>query len=135
MSNLEESMAVYGGLSPKRRSRRQTTESLRKLLQGRCVSAFIFGSMARNEHTARSDLDLCVIANTSRKFVERFRDFQDIVRLFSPIDLVIYTPQEVSELQQRPTYFWLEISKSKWTVISEANEKVAKSALRSKRRA
>lgn len=36
----------------------------------------IFGSVARGEADQWSDLDLVIVADTSRPFLERYRDFQ-----------------------------------------------------------
>jgi len=59
------------------------------------VSAWIFGSFARGEADALSDIDLLVVADSTRPFVDRFRDFPDLLRE-APVglDLLVYTPAE-----------------------------------------
>jgi len=117
MMSLRESMEQMGGLVVKRRSRAQTVRKLAKMLAGRCESAFLFGSMASNTHTIHSDIDLCIIVKTRRPFLERFRAFRDILTEFAPIDLVIYTPEEVEVLRNTPTFFWKTLSKHTWPVV------------------
>ena len=58
----------------------------------------LFGSCARGNLTADSDLDLLVIKESE---LRRDRRAQEIYRLFSrrqfPLDIVVYTPDEVAE--------------------------------------
>ena len=59
------------------------------------VAAYLFGSRARGEADAHSDVDLIVVAPSSRPFVERFRDYEALL-LGAPIgvDLLVDTPEE-----------------------------------------
>jgi predicted nucleotidyltransferase len=57
-------------------------------------AAYVFGSWAREEADDQSDLDLIVVADSSRPFVDRFRDFPELLRGPSPLDLIVYTPAE-----------------------------------------
>lgn len=65
--------------------------------------AFVFGSVARGEHTRRSDVDLIVIQETGKRFLDRYEGIlADIHSAIGPIrrsvDLLIYTPSEFAEL-------------------------------------
>jgi predicted nucleotidyltransferase len=64
-------------------------------------AAYVFGSWARRDADAWSDLDLIVVSTSRRPFVDRFRDFQDILSA-APlgIDLLVYTPEEFSRHRQ-----------------------------------
>ena len=65
------------------------------LLRRRGVeAAYVFGSWARREADDLSDVDLIVVADSRRPFVERFRDYPELLQCPSAIDLVIYTPAE-----------------------------------------
>jgi predicted nucleotidyltransferase len=57
-------------------------------------AAFLFGSWARGDSDALSDIDLIVVAPSRRPFVERFRDYPDLVAAPAGIDLLVYTPAE-----------------------------------------
>ncbi len=65
----------------------------------RARKAIIFGSVARGEADEWSDLDLVIVAETTRPFLERYRDFQGIYDVWRRLDLVIYTPEEFARLQ------------------------------------
>lgn len=58
--------------------------------------AFVFGSVARGEATRRSDIDLIVIQETDKRFLDRYEGIlADIhTALRRSVDLLIYTPQE-----------------------------------------
>ena len=58
----------------------------------------LFGSLARGESGAHSDLDLIVIQDTAKRFLDRLDEFY---RLLSPrvaTDILVYTPGEWSAL-------------------------------------
>lgn len=65
--------------------------------------AFLFGSYATGKETKRSDLDLMIIMNTSKRFFERYDQFDEIYNTFKgyAIDLLIYTPEELEKISHR----------------------------------
>jgi predicted nucleotidyltransferase len=70
-------------------------ERLPTLLQRRDVAAvYLFGSWARGDADAHSDIDLIIVAPSARPFVERFRDYPELLQVPVGIDLLIYTPEE-----------------------------------------
>jgi len=73
--------------------RRQLAPHLRVSLK-----AILFGSVARGESDAWSDLDLIVVARTTRPFLERFKDFTGLYRVWPRLDLLIYTPEEFEQM-------------------------------------
>lgn len=73
--------------------RRQLAPHLRGSLK-----AILFGSVARGESDAWSDLDLIVVARTTRPFLERFKDFTGLYRVWPRLDLLIYTPEEFEQM-------------------------------------
>ncbi len=80
--------------------------ALRPLLQEqRAHAAYVFGSHARGEADAHSDIDVMIVAPTRREPVERFRDYLPAI-LAAPVgvDLIVYTPEEFERLleEQRP---------------------------------
>ena len=52
---------------------------LTKILGPRVNEAYIFGSYATNTNRADSDIDLILVANSNRPFLERFKDFYDVL--------------------------------------------------------
>ena len=64
-----------------------------------CHKAYVFGSYANGTADKYSDLDLVIIAETNRPFVERFRDFDTILEISPvPVELIIYTPNEFENM-------------------------------------
>jgi predicted nucleotidyltransferase len=70
----------------------------------RARKAIAFGSVARGEPDEWSDLDLLIVAETSRPFFERFKDFAGLYDVWPRLDLLIYTPEEFERLvaEERP---------------------------------
>jgi predicted nucleotidyltransferase len=70
----------------------------------RARKAIVFGSAARGEADAWSDLDLIIIADTTRPFFERFKDFAGLYDVWPRIELLIYTPEEFARMveEERP---------------------------------
>ncbi len=58
----------------------------------------LFGSWARNEADSESDLDLILIKDTSARFLDRLREAYALLTDFGAIDLLVYTPQEVTQM-------------------------------------
>lgn len=65
-------------------------------------AAYLFGSWGRGDADRSSDIDLILVARSTRPFVDRFRDVPEIWRQApTAIDLLIYTPEEFSCERQR----------------------------------
>ena len=65
--------------------------------------AIIFGSIARGEQTKHSDLDLIVVQDTKKHFLDRYEGIlRDIYRMIKGrgVDLLIYTPEEFDRMRQ-----------------------------------
>lgn len=64
----------------------------------------LFGSAARGEQDAASDLDLIIIKRTTARFIERLL----AVPLFPVnVDVFVYTPEEFAEMQEAENPFIL----------------------------
>ncbi len=67
--------------------------------------AIVFGSLARGDASRRSDLDLIVLWETDRRFLDRYDVLLGpIARAVPerPVDLLIYTPEELRRISHRP---------------------------------
>jgi predicted nucleotidyltransferase len=64
----------------------------------RARRVIVFGSVARGEADAGSDLDLIIVADTARPFFERFKDFAGLYDLWPRLDLLVYTPEELERM-------------------------------------
>lgn len=65
----------------------------------RARTAIVFGSVARGDADEWSDLDLVIVADTSRPFLDRYRDFEGIYDVWPRLDLLVYTPDEFRQMQ------------------------------------
>ena len=66
--------------------------------------AILFGSAARRTETRKSDLDLMIVMESDKRFFDRFEAFNEIFSLLKgkALDLLIYTPEELNKISDRP---------------------------------
>ena len=60
----------------------------------------LFGSLARSDVRLSSDLDLIVVMDTEKRFLDRL---DEIYRLLDPrvaVDLLVYTPEEFARMRE-----------------------------------
>lgn len=80
-------------------------DRIRRILGEKKVhKAILFGSSARGMDTRKSDLDLLIVHDTSKRFFDRFDDFDEIYDVVKgrAVDLLIYTPEELQAISCRP---------------------------------
>jgi len=82
-------------------------------------TAIVFGSVARGEADEWSDLDLVIVADIRRPFLERYRDFEGIYEVWPRLDLLIYTPEEWSRMRAEGRAFIQHVL-DEGTVVYEA---------------
>lgn len=85
----------------------QDLHELRRRLAPHLIHArkvIVFGSVARGDADAGSDLDLIIVADTTRPFFERHKDFAGLYEVWPRLDLLIYTPEEFAQMvaEERP---------------------------------
>ena len=68
------------------------------------LRAVVFGSYARGTETRHSDLDVLVVEDTSRRFIDRIGRYFDPLteRLEMAIEVLVYTPEELEQIKHRP---------------------------------
>lgn len=63
----------------------------------------LFGSTAANSIHEWSDLDIVVIKETERRFLDRIKDVIELVKPRVGTDIIVYTPDEFAQLvRERP---------------------------------
>jgi len=77
-----------------------------KLTQHKIQAAYFFGSYVQGHASAWSDIDLLIVMSTTLPFFERSRCFDDLYELGLPVDILVYTPDEFSQLKNSNTGFW-----------------------------
>lgn len=80
----------------------------------------MFGSFARGEADAASDLDLVLVEPTSRPFPERGLDHLPLFRLGIGVDLLVYTPDEYERLKQEDNPLIQRIEREGMTVYARS---------------
>jgi predicted nucleotidyltransferase len=92
------------------------------LEQHHVLKAIVFGSVARGETSRHSDLDLIVVVDTEKRFLDRYegilRDITAAARDYD-VDLLIYTPEELSRMAERP---WFKTAIAEGKVIYESEQ-------------
>ncbi len=97
-SDLGEARAEYAGLL--RRSLAEVTRVLGALPGVRRVS--LVGSHARGRSDLCTDLDILVVMETDKAFVERLEMLYPLLAVPVDLDLICYTPEEFEEMKGRP---------------------------------
>ena len=70
----------------------------------------MFGSYARGEPTQDSDLDLLVVMASNEPMAQRILRVAEVAQVrFLPMDLLVYTPNEISERLAKGDSFIAEI--------------------------
>jgi predicted nucleotidyltransferase len=68
---------------------------LRKALEEYSAQeAYLVGSFARGEWDDYSDIDLIVVKETDTKFLDRLKEFGELLKPYFAIDVLVYTPEE-----------------------------------------
>lgn len=59
----------------------------------------LFGSHAKGNETNDSDVDICILVNTSQRKIDIIRQIRRVMYdySFKPLDVLIYTPEEFYE--------------------------------------
>jgi predicted nucleotidyltransferase len=76
----------------------------------------LFGSAARGDADAHSDIDLVVIKETSERFLDRIGRVYDFVKPDFAFDALVYTPNEFAEMKARENPFIENVLKEGITI-------------------
>lgn len=61
----------------------------------------LFGSHARGDFNESSDLDIVLIKNTNKRFIDRIGDILKIYKGDIPLEPFVYTPEEFKKMKKR----------------------------------
>ncbi|HHY95021.1 MAG TPA: nucleotidyltransferase domain-containing protein [Firmicutes bacterium] len=92
-------------LEAEARSRRRELERELGRIVSRCRDlgyrkVVLFGSLARGEVGPWSDIDLILVKETDKRFLDRLDEFYRAVVPKTAVDVLIYTPEEFAELSR-----------------------------------
>lgn len=92
----------YGGLYTARDIARLAAPVFEKY---KIKKAILFGSFARGSQTKKSDLDLILVQETRKRYLDRSEGILEELYKVIPgrdIELFIYTPEELESMMDRP---------------------------------
>jgi predicted nucleotidyltransferase len=69
----------------------------------------LFGSVATGETTEWSDVDLVVIKDTEKSFLDRTKEVIQLIQPCIGVDILVYTPEEFARLFQERRFIRDEI--------------------------
>lgn len=105
----------------------KVVEELRRIAQeliasdSRVEEVILFGSLAKGNYTPRSDADLCIILQgpDDHRPMDRVADFQAyFTRTPVPVDLLVYTREEVEQMRREGRRFVVEALEKGVTLAS-----------------
>jgi predicted nucleotidyltransferase len=65
----------------------------------------LFGSSARGDIDKWSDIDLIVIKQTDRRFLDRLKDVYEAIEPDFALDVLVYTPEEFEKMKEEERPF------------------------------
>ncbi len=77
----------------------------------------LFGSLASRKIHEWSDIDLVIIKKTPLRFIDRIGEVLRLTRPHVGFNVVVYTPQEVSQMEESGHYFWKDEILAKGKVL------------------
>jgi predicted nucleotidyltransferase len=81
----------------------------------------LFGSMAEGRVGEWSDLDLVIVADTDKRFLDRLKEVMLLLRPRIGVDILVYTQEEFEQLSHERPFFRTEIL-DKGKVLYERGE-------------
>lgn len=81
----------------------------------------LFGSFAQNKVRKWSDIDLIIIKNTEKSFLDRLKEVLVLLRPSVGVDILVYTPEEFKYLSANRSFFKREINSKGKTIYERGN--------------
>lgn len=73
----------------------------------------LFGSLVSGKVRGNSDIDLVIVKDTDKPFIDRAIEVALTTRPNLAIDFLVYTPEEFKHMNLQNNYFFNEIAKGK----------------------
>lgn len=77
---------------------KKLSESLKKYEPEKII---LFGSVSKNNFDNFSDIDIIMIKETDKNFVDRLIDIVPYINVSGQVDILVYTPKEWKEMEER----------------------------------
>ena len=92
-------------------------DRLKRKVASRAKEFYIYGSVARGDFSAGSDIDMIIVKETHEKFVKRAVEFEDLFEIYPRLDVLVYTPDEFQRLKNSDSGFWKKFRKESVRLI------------------
>ncbi|CAG0966772.1 hypothetical protein METP3_01194 [Methanosarcinales archaeon] len=73
----------------------------------------LFGSLAKDDIGPESDIDLLVVQETKKRFMDRLSELYEVINPRYALDLLVYTPLEFNEMKENTTFIKKILSEGK----------------------
>lgn len=77
----------------------------------------LFGSLAQNNVREWSDIDLAIVKETQQRFIKRIGEIFQLTHPRLALNVVVYTPEEVGQMEKEGHYFWRDEITGKGKVL------------------
>jgi len=84
----------------------------------------LYGSFAHGDIHEWSDLDLCVIKRTEKRFIERLEEVGLLTLPRVGCQILVYTPKELEAVKQQGHYFFVDEILGKGRVLYERGKAI-----------
>ena len=75
------------------------------------LKIILYGSFARGDYHALSDIDLLIVKDTDRPFLDRIGDVLRLCRTAFSVEPLVYTPAELAQMEDEGNSFLEEVLK------------------------
>ncbi len=82
----------------------------------------LFGSMANGNICEWSDIDLVIIKKTEERFIKRLHEIRLMTNPEEGVDFIVYTPQEVKDMEKENRRFLIKEILEKGDVLYERKQ-------------
>ncbi len=109
-------------MSPEVNRKLQLEQELRRLTEiiireYKPQRMILFGSLAQGKVHEWSDIDLVIVKDTPKQFLERMQEIFLLTHPTVTLNVVVYTPSEVIEMEKQKHYFWKDEIVAKGKVL------------------
>lgn len=78
---------------------------IEQLKKDKPKAIILFGSAASGQMHKDSDLDILIVRETKKDFVDRVREVRSKIRTNIPLDIIVLTPKEARILPKKNSFF------------------------------
>lgn len=93
-------MGIKTGLREKRKKilEDELKRILQEIIKLNVEKIILFGSFAKGKINKKSDLDLIIVKETDKKFLDRLDEIYSYIKNRVAVDIFVYTPSEFNEM-------------------------------------